>query len=208
MNKQTVTIIDYGMGNLRSVQNAFHYLGVRADLSGDPVVVSRADTLILPGVGSFRRAMMAIRGKGIDHAIAEAVHSRDRKILGICLGMQLLGVSSPEDGHTEGLGLIKCKVDEFSELDLVGKKSPHIGFNTVNSSPKSLLFRGLPRAADFYFVHSLRMLPDGVNGLPATCDYGVEFLAAFEKDNILATQFHPEKSQTNGLKLLRNFLSH
>ena len=208
MTKQTVTIIDYGMGNMRSVQNAFLYLGVKVNLSSDPEVIAKADTLILPGVGSFRRAMVGIKVKHIDQAILEAVQSRGQKILGICLGMQLLGLSSPEDGYTEGLGLIKCKVDEFSELDLVGKKSPHIGFNTVNSSTKSQLFRGLPRAADFYFVHSLRMLPDGVNGLPATCDYGVEFLAAFEKDNILATQFHPEKSQTNGLKLLRNFLSH
>ncbi len=207
MTNQKITIVDYGMGNLWSVLSALRYLGCNPVTSSDPDEIARADSLLLPGVGSFRNAMIALQQKGIDQAINEAVQIKGRKILGICLGMQLLGLSSSEDGDTLGLGFIKGSVDKFKLGEIGANKLPHIGFDLVRSQPGSRLFNHLQQAADFYFVHSYRMLPTGLNGTTATCCYGIEFLAAYEQDNIFATQFHPEKSQTNGLILLRNFLA-
>jgi len=207
MNKQTITIVDYGMGNLWSVLSALHYLGYNPKISSDPDEIARADSLLLPGVGSFRKAMIALQQKGIDQAINESVQIKGRKILGICLGMQLMGLSSSEDGDTLGLGFINSTVDKFTLDEIDANKLPHIGFDSARSQPGSRLFNNLQQAADFYFVHSYRMLPTGLNGIPATCHYGIEFLAAYEQDNIFATQFHPEKSQTNGLILLKNFLA-
>lgn len=207
MIKRQITVIDYGMGNLWSVLSALRYLGCTPTISGDPDEIANADALLLPGVGSFRKAMGALKQKGLDQSIIEAVHTKGSKILGICLGMQLMGSSSTEDGDALGLGLIPNSVDKFIPQEIGANKIPHIGFDLVCSQPDSRLFRGLPHAADFYFVHSYRMLPVGLSGKPAICNYGTEFLAAYEKDNIFATQFHPEKSQTNGLILLRNFLA-
>lgn len=207
MNNQTITIVDYGMGNLWSVLSALRYLGCNPIISSDPDEISRADSLLLPGVGSFRKAMIALKQKGIDQAINEAVQIRGRKILGICLGMQLMGLSSSEDGDTLGLGFINSTVDKFTLKEIGANKLPHIGFDLVRSQPGSRLFNNLHKTADFYFVHSYRMLPSGLSGIPATCCYGIEFLAAYEQDNIFATQYHPEKSQTNGLILLKNFLA-
>ncbi len=207
MSMKNVTVIDYGMGNLWSVLSALRYLGCNPIVSGDPDQIVSADSLILPGVGSFRKAMMALQEKFLDRAIIETVQTKGTKILGICLGMQLMGISSSEDGNTPGLGLIESVVEKFSLQEIGANKIPHIGFDVVHSQPDSNLFKGLRRAADFYFVHSYRMLPADLVGERAICDYGVEFLAAYEQDNIFATQFHPEKSQTNGLILLRNFLA-
>ena len=207
MNNQTITIVDYGMGNLWSVLSALHYLGCNPKMSSDPDEIARADSLLLPGVGSFRKAMIALQQKGIDQAITEAVQIKGRKILGICLGMQLMGLSSSEDGNTLGLGFIKSTVDKFTLEEIGGNKLPHIGFDLVRSEPGGHLFNDLKMAADFYFVHSYRMLSTGLSGTPAMCCYGIDFLAAYEQDNIFATQFHPEKSQTNGLILLKNFLA-
>jgi glutamine amidotransferase len=206
MNK-SITIIDYGMGNLRSVLNAFHYLGCETIVTNDPDEISRAEVLVLPGVGSFRKAMKSLVSKGIDKAIIDAVQNKGSKILGICLGMQLLGAESSEDGKSSGLRLIPQTVDRFSAQELGTNKLPHVGFNLVHSAPDSKLFHGLPDKADFYFVHSYCMLPQNLSGISATCIHGTEFLAAYEQDNIYATQFHPEKSQTNGLLLLKNFLA-
>lgn len=207
MNNSTVTIVDYGMGNLWSVQSALSFLGYVAKVSSDPDEILRADSLLLPGVGSFRKAMISLQQKGIDQAITEAVQLKGRKILGICLGMQLMGLNSSEDGRTVGLGLIKSEVDKFSLKEIGPNKLPHIGFDLVHRPPGTRLFNGLPNAADFYFVHSYRMLPIRLTGKSAICHYGIEFLAAYEQDNIFATQFHPEKSQANGLILLKNFLA-
>lgn len=207
MNKSEITLIDYGMGNLWSVLSALRYLGCNPRISGDPDEIASADSLLLPGVGSFRKAMLALSQQGLDQAIVEAVQTKGSKIMGICLGMQLMGISSSEDGDSVGLGLIPTKVDQFKMEEIGNNKIPHVGFDSVKSHPSSRLFKGLPQVADFYFVHSYRMLPNNLKGQPATCNYGVEFLAAYEKDNIFATQFHPEKSQTNGLLLLKNFLA-
>ena len=207
MKSSNIVVIDYGMGNLWSVLNAFHYLDYEPIVTHDPDVIACAKTLILPGVGSFRKAMVSLRKTGIDQAINDAVLDNGSKILGICLGMQLMGNKSYEDGETLGLGLIPQSVDRFSSDEIGSNKIPHIGFNSVHSLSDSKLFRGIPSAADFYFVHSYRMLENGLTGKVATCNYGSEFLAAYEKNNIFATQFHPEKSQTNGLLLLKNFLA-
>jgi len=206
MTRSAITIIDYGMGNIWSVLSALRYLKANATVSGDPREIATAQALLLPGVGSFRKAMTALREKQLDQAILEAVQSNGAKILGICLGMQLMGSRGSEDGNTSGLGLVPNPVDIFTAQETEGNKIPHIGFDVVRSAPESRLFRGLPQEADFYFVHSYRMLPGGLPGIAATCRYGVEFLAAYEQGNIFATQFHPEKSQTNGLVLLKNFL--
>lgn len=207
MMSSRITVVDYGMGNIWSVINALRYLGSTPIVSSDPKEIESAESLLLPGVGSFRKAMISLQETSLDQAILEAVQGKGRKILGICLGMQLMGSRSSEDGDAVGLGLISNTVDMFSPEEVGTNKIPHIGFDLVHSKPDSALFHGLPEAADFYFVHSYRMLPHGLIGKTATCVYGTEFLAAYEQQNIFATQFHPEKSQTNGLILLKNFLA-
>lgn len=202
-----VTLVDYGMGNLWSVRSALSYLGYDSVVSCNPSEVERADVLILPGVGSFRKAMQALRDSQLDQAILEAVTGKGRKLLGICLGMQLLADHGNEDGETAGLGLIPTRVDRFDQTQMGALKVPHIGFNHVRSETQSVLFQGVASPADFYFVHSYRLLANGLSGCHGICNYGQDFLAAYEYENIFATQFHPEKSQTNGLRLLRNFLA-
>lgn len=207
MIKSNVTVIDYGMGNLWSVISALRYLGCNWKVTGDPDEVFSADSILLPGVGSFRKAMLSLQDKGLDQAIIDATQREGTKILGICLGMQLMGARSFEDGDTAGLGLIPAEVDKFSVQEVGKNKIPHVGFDEVHSQSDSVLFKGLKSSSDFYFVHSYRMLPNGLSGRTAVCNYGLEFLAAYEHENIFATQFHPEKSQTNGLMLLKNFLA-
>lgn len=207
MSKSNITVIDYGMGNLWSVLSALRYLGCDPEVTVDPDMILNAQKLLLPGVGSFSKAMSALTSSGLDQAIIEAVRYKEKKILGICLGMQLMGLSSSEDGDTLGLGLIPGVVDKFTPDEVGANKVPHIGFDLVQSHPDSRLFKGLQKATDFYFVHSYRMLSPGLSGKSSTCNYGIEFLAAYEQENIFATQFHPEKSQTNGLMLLKNFLA-
>jgi imidazole glycerol-phosphate synthase subunit HisH len=206
MEYPKVAVIDYGMGNIWSVQSALNYLGVEASTVGDPEILERVEYLVLPGVGSFRKAMEALRAREIDEAIYSAVLKKNAKILGICLGMQLLGAHGTEDGETAGLGLVENKVNKFTADELGQKKIPHVGFDAVHIEGRDGLFKGLPKAADFYFTHSYRMLIENGKGRYATCSYGVEFLAAFEVGNIYGAQFHPEKSQTNGLILLANYL--
>ena len=202
-----VVIVDYGMGNLWSVASALKFLDVECCITDDASEIQKADALILPGVGSYRLAMESLRKKDLASAITEAVYTKRRKILGICLGFQMLALSSTEDGESEGLGFIPAKVERFSPADLNGRKLPHIGFNKVQMPSAEGFFSGFNSSADFYFVHSYRMLPDGLQGNKAICNYGVDFLAAYQSENIFGAQFHPEKSQTNGLALLQNFLA-
>ena len=201
-----MTIIDYGMGNIWSVTSALRYLNCEVVVSSDPLAIQKAESLILPGVGSFRNAMKALRDMNLEAPIIESALVRKVKFLGICLGMQLMGVNSTEDGLTSGLNLIPSKVDKFSPAEIVERKVPHIGFNQVNIDSSRNLFKGISGNQDFYFVHSYRMLPPDSQGIVSTCNYGIDFLAAYESENLFATQFHPEKSQSNGLKLLDNFL--
>jgi glutamine amidotransferase len=206
MKRQNVTVIDYGMGNVCSVINALEYLGSTVTLTNDSDQIRSADYLILPGVGSFRKAMQALNNGGTDKAICHAVQENSSHILGICLGMQLLGSHSTEDGDTIGLGIVQNRVEQFSQQELRDNKLPHVGYNSIHFSEAKGLFYEIPHEAVFYFNHSYRMLVDGFTGRYATCTYGIEFLAAFEIDNIYGTQFHPEKSQSNGLLLLKNFM--
>lgn len=196
------------MGNLWSVHSAVSYLGYNPIISSSRQVIENANSLILPGVGSFRSAMQALQDSGLDKAILESISNKQHKILGICLGMQLLAMHSTEGGETKGLGLIPTKVERFDHKISDNLKVPHIGFNEVRSEEQSILFKDISQSSAFYFVHSYCLHPDNFNGLNAICHYGQDFLAAYEYENIFATQFHPEKSQTNGLKLLKNFLEY
>jgi glutamine amidotransferase len=207
MKSKKVTIVDYGMGNIWSVASAFKYLGCDIEITADWRRVEKSQLLILPGVGSFKKAMNSLKELGLDETLTKRVSEEKVKILGICLGMQLMGTSSTEDGMTIGLNLIPVEVDRFTPNEVGTRKIPHVGFDRVQSKQGSILFRNLKGADDFYFVHSYRMLSRDLSGFLAKCNYGIDFLAAYEFENVYATQFHPEKSQTNGLQLLKNFLS-
>jgi glutamine amidotransferase len=200
-----VVIIDYGMGNLWSVASAVKFLGKTPVVTEDLSKISAAKTLILPGVGSFRRAMDTIRNKSIDKAIFDALQNPETKLLGICLGMQLLGASSTEDGLTEGLGLVKNEVVRLTGSETNPIKIPHIGFNRVQMSKESKLFEQIASDASFYFVHSYAMQILNDSSIYTTTTYGHQFVAAIESGKVYGTQFHPEKSQKNGIKVLENF---
>jgi glutamine amidotransferase len=201
-----LTVVDYGMGNLRSVRNALTYLGHDAAVSSDPATIARSDKLILPGVGSFRRAMENIRSRGLVEPLAEAATVRKIPVLGICLGMQLLGTYGEEDGGAEGLGWIPGRVVplRFDDLSI---RIPHIGFNAAwASAPSSPVFGAVTQPADFYFVHSYHLRCESESSVALWSDYHGRFCAAVERGNVFGTQFHPEKSQANGLALLKRFL--
>ena len=201
-----LTIVDYRMGNLRSVRNALSYFGEDAQVSGDPATIARSDKLILPGVGSFRQAMENIRGRGLFEPLCEAVTARKVPVLGICLGMQLLASHGEEDGGADGLGWIAGEVVPFS-FDDASARIPHIGFNAAWATrPSSPVFGAVTDPADFYFVHSYYLRCENEANVALWCDYHGRFCAAVERDNVFGTQFHPEKSQANGLALLSRFL--
>ena len=200
-----LVVVDYGMGNLHSVLGALRYLGADPVISADPSTVQSADALLLPGVGSFHKAMRHLDETGLSDALKEAVTVRGRKVLGICLGQQLMAEFGEEDGGHVGLGFVSGQVTRLPTI--VGLKVPHVGFNKVRFPPGSRLCRGMGKELDCYFVHSYRLEMVDRPGLSGLCDYGGDFVAAYEHENVFATQFHPEKSQTNGLRLLANFLS-
>ena len=200
-----ISIVNYGMGNIRSVQSALSFLGVENRVAVTAEEISTSDKLILPGVGSFRQAMENIRERGLLEPLNHTVTELGVPILGICLGMQLLADSGDEDGPSAGLGWIPGTVKRFQFPDS-SLKIPHVGFNSVEFDPLgSALFRGLGASSDFYFVHSYRLVTDSPHWVTAWSEYGERFGAAVQKDSVFGTQFHPEKSQSNGLKVLRNF---
>jgi len=197
---QRIAILDYGMGNLRSVEKALEHVGVTATISNDAGEVRAADGLVLPGVGAFPRAMERIRELGLDELIAER-RGEGVPILGICLGLQLLFESSTELGGSGGLGLLDGPV---AELEAEGLKVPHIGWEPVRWEQESRLAEGIPSETPFYFVHSFAPRPSGEE-LLGTAVYGARFACAAERDNVFGVQFHPEKSSSAGLRLLSNF---
>ena len=192
------------MGNLFSVKSAFNYIGAEVEISQKVSSILNHDHIVLPGVGSFFRAMKKIKRLGIDEAINIAINKNNSKILGICLGMQLLGKNSTEDGLSDGLQLIDNEVRIIDSSSKV--KVPHIGFHKVSFSKRWNFFKNINNDAAFYFVHSYKMLNQVDLPNVAICNYGGEFVAAFQSENIYGTQFHPEKSQSNGLQLIANFL--
>jgi imidazole glycerol-phosphate synthase subunit HisH len=199
-----VLVVDYGMGNIKSIESTLRYLGV------DDIIISSeyedfvtSDKIILPGVGSFANAMKEIRNRNLNSIIKHSTGMLKKPILGICLGMQLMGKSSDEDGLNEGLGLVDSYVRKF---DFKGIKVPHVGFNQVEINSNLKIFENFSsRDPDFYFTHSYRMLSDS-NINQCYCSYGGAFVAAFEINNIAGVQFHPELSQFNGIKLFKNFI--
>lgn len=201
---QQVAIVDYGMGNICSVRSALNYLGCDSCYTSDPDQLYRSDKILLPGVGSYKLAMENITSRRLDEVIKKTA-AKGVPILGICLGMQILGMSGTEDGCTSGLGLFDGRVDKLGKEDKGALKIPHVGFNAVSVPCRSVLYKGIADKSDFYFVHSFRMTTGVTEGV-GLCTYGETFVASFEKDNIFGTQFHPEKSQNNGLTLLANFL--
>ena len=204
--QQKIVIVDYGMGNTWSVISAIKHLGYSCNLTSNSNKILNADSIILPGVGSFNKAINRLKDTGTFETIREAVLEKNKKILGICLGFQLMGISSTEDGFNKGLNLIPSKVSHFSLKKTKNCKIPHIGFNYVEFDPRDKFFLNISQNSDFYFVHSYRFKFDNLIGLKAKTFYGETFLAAYHSDNIFGTQFHPEKSQKNGLSLIKNFL--
>jgi glutamine amidotransferase len=195
-----IAILDYGVGNLRSVEKALEHVGATATISDDPAEVRAADGLILPGVGAFPRAMERIRERGLDELICER-RDAGTPILGICLGLQLLFDSTTELGGAAGLGLLP---GEVVGLEAPGLKIPNIGWSPVRWEKESRLSEGIPSETPFYLVHSYAPRPAAGDALGTTA-YGTRFACAAERDNVFGVQFHPEKSSAAGLRLLANF---
>jgi glutamine amidotransferase len=197
-----IAIIDYGMGNLRSVQKGFEYAGCRAEITNEPDKILQAEKVVLPGVGAFSDAMDNLREMGMIDVIYEIINI-GKPFLGICLGMQLLMDRSNEGGSFEGLGIIKGEVKRIPPVP--GLKIPHMGWNELRFKPGNLLFAGLQPNADVYFVHSYYVDAQDSNAVIGTTDYGRKITAAVQKGNVTGVQFHPEKSGDTGLQILRNF---
>lgn len=198
-----IVIIDYGAGNLRSIFNKIERLGLNAKISSKKEDILAAEKLILPGVGYFAKGMENLKASGLLPVLEKKVIKEKTPILGICLGMQFFADFS-EEGEAKGLGWIKGKVKKF-QFSRKTIKIPHMGWNTVNLSKKSLLFDKIPKNSEFYFVHSYHFCPENKENILATTNYGEEFVCAVGKDNIYGVQFHPEKSHKEGIQLIRNF---
>lgn len=197
-----INIIDFQMGNLRSVEKAFQYLGFQARVSQDPSDIPGASHLVLPGDGAFGRSMEHIRGMGFEQPLREFL-ATGKPVLGICVGFQLLFEQSEEMGLHQGLALLPGTVIRFP----AGRKIPHMGWNQVAWRKDSPLSRGIPDNSFFYFVHSYYARAAAPGDVLGATDYGLEFASVVERDNLFAVQFHPEKSQEAGLRLLKNFAS-
>ena len=197
-----IAIVDYQMGNLRSVQKAFERVGHAAAITADPKVLEQADHVVLPGVGAFADAIAEIRRRELIEPIRAAIES-NKPFLGICLGLQMLFDVSYEDGKHEGLGVIPGEVRRF---DVPAEyKVPHMGWNHVAQRRPAPIFEGIADGSHFYFVHSYYVVPKDERVIAGEASYPEPFCAAIWRDNLFATQFHPEKSQAAGLQLLKNF---
>ena len=197
-----IVIIDYGMGNLRSVQKAIEAVGYSAEISQDPEVVRKASKVILPGVGAFADAIALLKHTGLADAFREAVHA-GKPCLGVCLGLQLLFTVSEEDGEHQGLGLLAGRVVRFRPSP--GLKIPHMGWNTLRVRKPAPMLKGLGPDPSVYFVHSYHAVPADEDVIAAESDHPTPFTAMVWKENLMACQFHPEKSQGVGLAMYANF---
>lgn len=207
-----IAIVDYGMGNLRSVEKGFLKVGMEAKITSEPQAVDNARGVVLPGVGAFRDCMRNLTDMNLIHSIVRAIE-KGKPYLGICLGLQVLFSESEEFGNCKGLDLFRGRVvrfphtTPFSQPDKTeGRlKVPHMGWNSIKILNRALILTDIPDESYFYFVHSFYVVPEDREIIAATTAYGVEFTSMICKDNVFATQFHPEKSQNPGLKILKAF---
>lgn len=202
-----IAIIDYGMGNLRSVQKGFEKVGFEAVVTSDPKVLLDADRVVLPGVGAFRDCIKNLEEGGFIDPILKVIKD-GKPFLGICLGLQLLFTESEEFGLHKGLDVIPGRVVRFPEgMEEAGEqlKVPHMGWNQLSIKKPAPIYEGIDQGTNVYFVHSYYVKPEDDSVVASTTGYGLEFCSSIWKDNVMATQFHPEKSQEKGLAMLRNF---
>ena len=199
-----IAIIDYGAGNLQSVKKAFDFIGAESVITDNPEIINACDRILLPGVGSFGDAMDSMAKSGLVETVKQNALS-GKPFLGICLGLQLLFEESEESPGVKGLGIFKGKIKKFSSD--MGLKIPHIGWNSLEIKQKDGIFKNIPENSYVYFVHSYYLHAEDKNDIAAITNYGIDFHSAVGKNNIFATQFHPEKSGDVGLQILRNFAS-
>lgn len=199
-----IAVVDYGMGNLHSVRHALATVGADALVTSDPKDLERAERIVFPGVGAFGECMKNLRASGLIDTLRREVFEKKKPMFGICVGMQVLASVGEELGTHEGLGWIPGKVRRLAPKG--GLRVPHVGWNGASVAKKHPVFESITPDATFYYVHSFVFEPDSKDVIAATCDYGGELVCALAKDNIVATQFHPEKSQDAGLSLLEAFL--
>ena len=199
-----IAIIDYGAGNLQSVKKALDFIGAANIITDDPQKIKSADKVLLPGVGSFGDAMDSMHKSGLVETVKECALS-GKPFLGICLGLQLLFEESEESPGVKGLGIFKGKIKKFSSD--MGLKIPHIGWNSLSIKQNDTLFKDIPENSYVYFVHSYYLHAEDENDVATVTNYGIDFHSAVGKNNVFATQFHPEKSGDVGLQILKNFAS-
>ena len=200
-----VAIIDYGMGNLRSVKRKMDLIGVKSIITSDPEEIKKSDRIILPGVGHFGRAVIGIKKRRLWDLLSEQVLVEKKPVLGICLGMQLMAKHS-EEGDSVGFGWIDAEVLRFKVSDTIKYKIPHMGWNTLNQVKESPIFEKINLNSEFYFVHSYYVHCNNSDNILTETIYDNSFTSSFQKENIFGVQFHPEKSHDAGEILLRNFI--
>jgi len=197
-----IAVVDYGMGNLRSVEKGFLKIGADVKVTSDPKIVDEAHAVVLPGVGAFKDCMRNLEEMSLSEAVVRSIE-RGKPYLGICLGLQVLFTESEEFGRSKGLNVFAGKVVRFPENNL---KVPHMGWNTIKIVNQSPILNKINDGSFFYFVHSYYVLPDDKDIIATSTDYGVTFTSMIWKENVFATQFHPEKSQELGLRILKGFI--
>jgi glutamine amidotransferase len=199
-----IAIIDYGMGNLRSVQKGFERMGREAVVTREPHTILDASKVVLPGVGAFPDCMRNLEEFGLIDAVQKSIRS-GKPFLGICLGLQLLFTESEEFGISKGLDIIKGRVIRFKGPEFKGLKIPHMGWNSLAIKRRPPAMQDVPEGSHVYFVHSFHVVPEDKGVIATTTSYGIDFVSSIWKDNIIAVQFHPEKSQALGLSILKRF---